>query len=284
MNWKLMDTIKLTIALAPFEAWFSEMLMAELAEIGFDTFAETGIGFEAYCNERNYYPEKRDLLFQSKAGKIRIDWKEEKIAAQNWNEIWEKNYFSPLVIKDILVVRAPFHSNYPNYPIELVIEPNMAFGTGNHETTSLMMETMLGMEIKGKKVLDMGCGTGILSVLSSKRGAGEVVAIDIDPWAIDAVSGNIVLNNTPNIKAIQGDARDIGNQTFDILLVNIQKNVILNDMHTYSEALRADGIVLFSGFFESDIPDIIEVAKRFGLCFISSRAKNQWVVAEFRKG
>jgi ribosomal protein L11 methyltransferase len=278
-----MDTIKLTIALTPFETWFSEVLMGELAEIGFDTFAETGDGFEAYCGERKYNPEKRDLLFRSKTGKIRIDWKEEKIAAQNWNEIWEKNYFSPLVIKDMLVVRAPFHTDYPRYPLELVIEPNMAFGTGNHETTSLMMETMLETEIKGKKVLDMGCGTGILSVLSSKLGAGKVVAIDIDPWAIEAVSGNQVLNNTPNIRVIQGDAREIGNLTFDILLVNIQKNVILNDMHIYSEALQSDGIVLFSGFFESDIVDIIEATTRFGLTFISSRAKNKWVVAKFRK-
>lgn len=278
-----MDTIKLTVTLTPFEAWFSEVLMAELAEIGFDTFTETDHGFEAYCGERNYDPEKRDLLFRSKAGRFRIDWNEEKIAAKNWNEVWEKNYFSPLTIKETLVVRAPFHTDYPRYPIELVIEPNMAFGTGNHETTSLMMETMLEMEIKGKSILDMGCGTGILSILSSRLGAGEVVAIDIDPWAIEAVSGNLVLNNTPNITVIQGDAREIGKRTFDVLLVNIQKNVILNDMQKYSEALQSGGTVLFSGFFESDIADIIQAAIRFGLNLVSSRAQNQWVVAKFRK-
>jgi ribosomal protein L11 methyltransferase len=278
-----MDTIKLTVSLTPFETWFSEVLMAELAEIGFDTFTETEDGFEAYCREGNYNPEKRDLLFQNKIGKIRIDWKEEKISAQNWNEIWEKNYFRPLVIKEMLVIRAPFHTDYPRYPIELVIEPNMAFGTGNHETTSLMMETMLETEIKGRSVLDMGCGTGILSVLSSKLGAKEVLAIDIDPWAIEAVSGNLILNNTPNITILQGDARDIGYRTFDILLVNIQKNVIMNDMHTYSEALHSGGIVIFSGFFESDINDIIQAATRCELNFVSYKVNNQWVVAKFRK-
>ena len=278
-----MDTIKLTVTLTPFVTWFSEVLMSELAEIGFDTFTETNDGFEAYCSEKEYCPDKRDLLFRTKADKIRIDWKEEKITAQNWNEIWEKNYFSPLIINEMLVVRAPFHTDYPRYPIELVIEPNMAFGTGNHETTSLMMETMLGMEIIRKKVLDMGCGTGILSVLSSKLGAEEVVAIDIDPWAIEAVSGNLVLNNTPNITAIQGDARDIGKRTFDILLVNIQKNVILNDIQKYSEALQASGTVLFSGFFESDVAEITRAATSSGLNFVSSGAKNQWAVAKFRK-
>jgi ribosomal protein L11 methyltransferase len=279
-----MNTFKLTVSLTPFESWFSEVLMSEMAETGFDSFVETGDGFEAYCAEKQYNGEKLDLLFRSRTGKICITWKEEKIPAQNWNEIWEKNYFSPLVINDMLVVRAPFHTDYPGYPFELVIEPNMAFGTGHHETTSLMMETMLETEFKGAEVLDMGCGTGILSVLSSKLGACDVLAVDNDPWSVEAVSGNLVLNEVHRITPVLGDARSIGKRTFDILLVNIQKNVILSDMSSYSDALRPGGIVLFSGFFESDLPEIREAAGNCGLTFNSAKTKKQWVVAVFSKG
>ncbi len=276
-----MDTSKITLTLTPFESWFADLLMAEMAELGFESFVETGTGFEAYIPESNYDREALNILLSDRQEPFSLAWSEETVPAQNWNEVWEKNYFKPLVIADRVLVRAPFHTNYPSCPIEIVIEPNMAFGTGNHETTSLMMETMLGMDFSEKTVLDMGCGTGILAILASRLGASAVTAIDIDQWSFDAVMENRVTNHAPNIDPVLGDAGMIGDRKFGIALVNIQKNVILNDMAAYSAALQLGGLILFSGFFETDLPDIQQVAEKEGLQFISKKVKNNWTVAVF---
>jgi ribosomal protein L11 methyltransferase len=278
-----MNTIKITVTLTPFESWFAEILMAEMADLGFESFVETDNSFEAFIPEKNHSKEVSDHLLGYRKEGFELHWSEEIIPAQNWNEVWEKNYFRPLVIKDRVVVRAPFHAEYPACPIEIVIEPNMAFGTGNHETTILMMETMLEMDWKGKTVLDMGCGTGILAILASKLGAPDVMAIDIDRWSFDAVSENRLINNTIHIKPALGGAEVIGDHKFDVLLVNIQKNVILSDMATYSNALLPGGKILFSGFFEADLPQIQQSAESLRLKLISKKVKNNWIVAVFQK-
>jgi len=258
-------------------------LISEMAGIGFESFLETGFGFEAFISEKSYHRDVLADLIKCQDEKFNLDCKEEKIPEQNWNEVWEKNYFQPLVIKDQVLIRAPFHTKYPECPVGIIIEPNMAFGTGNHETTSLMMETMLEMDFRGKSVLDMGCGTGILSILASKLGAGEITAIDIDPWSFDATSENRIINNTPNVLPVLGDAGMIGNHQFDILLVNIQKNVIMNDMAKYTIALLPGGSVLFSGFLGADLSDVRKMATSAGLKFISKKQRNHWTVAVFHK-
>lgn len=233
----MINTVRLTVTLFPYESWIADLLMGEMAGLGFDTFEETTEGFEAYIPENLYREDPLNALFSLWEADCRISRVAEIIEARNWNEVWEKNYFQPLVIQDKVVVRAPFHQSYPACPIEIIIEPKMAFGTGNHETTSLVMETMLEMDFTGKSVLDMGCGTGILAILASKLGARDVTAIDNDPWSFEATSENILLNKTLNVKSLTGDSASLKNTKYHTILANIQKNVILNDLEHYHSAL-----------------------------------------------
>jgi len=306
-----MNTIKITLTFHPYESWMADLLMADLADQGFDTFQETETGFEAYIPEQRFNAAIFSDWAKQKSGEYRLEWQQETIPAQNWNEVWEKNYFQPLVIKDKVLVRAPFHTDYPPCPIEIIIEPNMAFGTGNHETTSLMMETMLEMDFEGKTVLDMGCGTGILAILASKLGASEITAIDNDPWSVEAVTENRVINNTPNVVPVLGDGNTLPGEgvsnlgegvsnlgegvsnlgegvsnsliSFDTVLVNIQRNVILADMDQYARVLKPGGQILFSGFYEPDLPAIVEKAADYALGFSSFTTRNNWVVVVMEK-
>lgn len=277
-----MDTIKISINTQSADSWLSDVLMAGMADLGFDTFEETETGFEAYIPERMYNQELLQNLVQEVSGEFSVHFTEEIIPARNWNEVWEKNYFKPLVIRDQVVVRAPFHTEYPVARHEIVIEPNMAFGTGNHETTSLMMEVMLDMDLDGKSLLDMGCGTGILAVLAAMRGADPVTAVDIDEWSYTATLENSLLNNTPQVRALLGDAGLLGSECFDVILANIQKNVILVDLAKYRSVIHSGGEILLSGFYAADMDDILKEAARLGLEFVNFREKNKWVVVRLR--
>jgi ribosomal protein L11 methyltransferase len=278
-----MNTIKATFTVQPYEEWVCAVIMAELSVFGFNTFVDTDTGFEAYIPENLYQEE--DLVWMKKATPEghELSYSLETIPAQNWNEEWEKNYFKPLVIGDQVVVRAPFHTDYPDTLYEIVIEPKMAFGTGNHETTSLMMETLLELDLEGKKLLDMGCGTGILAILASMCGADPITAIDIDEWSFEATIENSTLNGAGNIKVLLGDASLLGEETYDVLLANIQKNIILADIEVYARVLNPGGILITSGFYQSDLPDIQKAATDCGLDFLTFEEKNQWVMAMFSK-
>ncbi len=267
----------------PAGQWVADVLMAGMAEVGFDTFVETEDGFEAYIPEKLYNRDSIEAVIGEVSGETDIRFAEETIAARNWNEEWEKNYFRPLVISDQVVVRAPFHNDYPRCRYEIVIEPKMAFGTGNHETTSLMMEVILELDLTGKSLLDMGCGTGILAILASMTGAGPVTAIDIDEWSYNATVENSALNSILNITTMMGDSGLLGSETFDVVLANIQKNVIMNDLPVYSEVLQPGGQMLLSGFYKTDLPDIRKSAELNGLLFKEFRERNNWVVVIFIK-
>lgn len=278
-----MDYIKIDFKTPEAPEWFNELLMAELGDIGFDSFQEKAGGFEAFIPAKLYSEEKLTGLLAEQAVGFVKSWEKELIPDQNWNDVWEKNYFSPLVVSGRCVVRAPFHTDYPTCEYEIVIEPNMAFGTGNHETTSMMMEILLGEDAKGKSVLDMGCGTGILAILASMLGAAKIKAVDIDEWSYSGTIENAQLNRIQNITPALGDASILGDDSFDIILANIQRNVLLNDMEKYVSVLNPCGKLMMSGFYYADLPAIREKAQNLGLSDAGYLEKNNWVACTFKK-
>lgn len=278
-----MDYTKITIEITPFQEWLRDVLTAQFGEIGFDSFAETDTGFEAFIPEKKFGEAEMNAILDGFRGDFSFDIRKETIKGQNWNEVWEKNYFKPLVVSDECVIRAPFHTDYPRTRYEIVIEPNMAFGTGNHETTSMMIETILENEMAGKTVLDMGCGTGILGILASMKGAEKVTAIDIDEWSYKGTLENAGLNGINNIEVKLGDASLLGAEKYDVIFANIHKNVLMNDLPAYFDNLLPGGLLLLSGFYTHDIADLKAKAESLGLTDAGHKSKNNWVVHAYKK-
>lgn len=278
-----MDYQKVSIKITPFQEWLCDILNAEMAAIGFDSFIETENGVDAFIPADSYSEESLTPILEACEKDFSFEVKTEFIKDQNWNEEWEKNYFQPLVVDNECVVRAPFHYDYPTLKYEIIINPNMAFGTGNHETTTLMLEFILQNDMKDKTVLDMGCGSGILGILASKKGAKSVTAIDIDKWSYDGTLENTGLNNITNISAKQGDASLLGDKKYDIIFANIQRNVLLNDMPVYNNVLNNGGLLIMSGFYTKDMQVIKEKAESLGLKDAGFRKMNDWVAYCFEK-
>ncbi len=276
-----MDYIKISININPVNDWYPYVLIANLGSIGFESFMEVESGIEAYIRENEYNENDLKKLLSSKPDDVEINWNKEFIQEKNWNEEWEKNYFNPLVIGGECLVRAPFHKEYPKCRYEIIIEPNMAFGTGNHETTTMMMEAILVEDMNEKEVLDMGCGTGILGILASMKGAAKVTAIDIDEWPVKGTAENAELNHIKNLKVQKGDARLLGNETYDIILANIHKNVLMEDLPAYAKVLKDKGKLFISGFYLEDLSEIESKAFSCGLKATGCQEKNKWVVAGF---
>ncbi len=272
MNYK-----KLIITIAPFAEWMRDVLASQLGEIGFESFEETETGLDAFVPEKMFSEQNLNDVLKMYENEFKFTVEKEIIKSRNWNEVWEKNYFKPLVINDECVIRAPFHTEYPKAKYEIIIEPNMAFGTGNHETTSMMIEYILENEITGKKVLDMGCGTGILGILASMKGAEKVTAIDIDEWSFNGTKENSALNNIDNIEVKLGDVSLLSEDKYDFIFANIQKNVILADLPVYKGSLKKDGKMFLSGFYENDVDDIKNVAEKMELKDAGLKVKNNWV-------
>jgi len=278
-----MDYIKTTININPFEEWLRDVLMSQLAEIGFESFMEIESGLEAFIQAKLYDESQFEFVLSSFSEDFSFSVDNELIKSQNWNEEWEKNYFEPLVIGGECMIRAPFHTTFPHAKYEIIIEPNMAFGTGNHETTATIIESILQNDLTGKTILDMGCGTGILSILASMKGAKQITAIDIDNWSFEGTLENAKLNNIKNIEAKLGDANSLGDKTFDLIFANIHKNVLLNDMQAYYEVLNPEGTLIMSGFYTEDIPDIKAKAESLGMKDAGFVEKNNWVAHSFTK-
>ena len=256
-----------------------EILVAYLAEAGFEMFEETADGLKAFIGEGNYDEAKLEEEVISKFPDI--SYSVSQIQQQNWNELWEKN-FEPMQIGDVYI-RAPFHDSMPGVKHELIIEPKMSFGTGHHATTSLMILEMLKTDFQGKTVLDMGCGTSLLAILASKLGAIRILAIDIDDWAVENSIENCARNNVHNVEAIKGNSSSLNGMHFDIVLANINRNVLLEDMPAYAKVIPAGGLILFSGFYESDMEAIQNSAAANGFRLLNSDAMNQWAVMRFSK-
>lgn len=280
---KNMDYQKVTITITPFQGWLRDILNAQLAEIGFDSFMELEDGFDAFVPAENYSEENIKSVLKAFKDDFSFDVKTEFINDQNWNKEWEKNFFKPLVIGGECMIRAPFHTEYPNAEYEIVIEPNMAFGTGNHETTATIIESILQNDLTGQTILDMGCGTGILSILASLKGADFITAIDIDKWSYEGTLENAELNNIKNIEVKLGDASLLGKESYDLIFANIHKNVLLDDMPAYYKVLNEGGTLIMSGFYTEDIPDIKAKAESLGLQDAGFVEKNNWTAHSFTK-
>lgn len=258
----------------------SGILVAELSEIGFNTFDETSEGLKAYIPSQDYKADQlqkvldRYNLFAPLKINLNI------IPHQNWNAVWEEN-FNPVNVSKECYIRAPFHQP-KGVKYEIVIEPKMAFGTGHHETTFLMASMLLEMEVENKKVIDMGCGTGILAILAAKMGAQTVDAIDIDPVASQNAKENAMVNNV-KIDVFTGDAGLLRNKSADIILANINRNILLKDLQAYENTLHQNGVLLLSGFYTDDLPFIREKSEYLYLTLTDHQSKNNWVAARFEK-
>ena len=274
-----MDFIQITLY-APAE--FNDILTAELSQYGYDTFMETDEGLCAYITDDIFSePDLQAVLDKYRETAGEINYTIEKIEKKNWNEEWEKN-FEPLIIASTCSVRASFHPQPEGIAYDIVINPKMSFGTGHHETTTLMIENQLEVNHAGKRVLDMGCGTAILAILACKLGAAGVLAVDIEDWTVDNARENANLNGCPGIEVRLGDAAVIQEeQPFDIILANINRNVLLADLPVYAQILAPGGTLIMSGFYTEDLPLIKEKAASVGLTFKNNLIKNNWVSVVF---
>jgi ribosomal protein L11 methyltransferase len=262
---------------------FREILIAELAEIGFDSFLETDEGFDAYITEDLFQREAYQALFLQYAEASGLSVKEGVMAKVNWNEEWEKHY-DPIEVEGQVYVRASFHSPKPEFKYEILINPKMSFGTGHHATTYGMLSHQLTLDHQGKRVLDIGAGTGILAIMAHLLGATSVEAFDIDEWCVENGNENFALNNMEGIKMKQGTVREVNPQgTFDIVLANINKNVLLDEMEIYSRLVKNTGYLLLSGFYEHDIADITAKASAFSLKLENQKTKDNWAALILKK-
>ncbi len=257
----------------------SEILIAELGNVGFESFVENENGVVAYIQKNEWNAAILEDIFILKSDEFQIEFSKKEVAQTNWNAEWEKN-FNPIEVDDLVSVRAPFHKNI-SLKYDIVIEPKMSFGTGHHETTHMMIQHLLHMDVKGKSVLDMGCGTGILAILAEKLGATNLDAIDIDNWCYVNSLENVARNHCKNISVAEGDASII-KKKYDVIIANINRNILLNDMEVYKKALHKDGILLLSGFYKADIQIIKSKVATLDLIFVKQLERNNWVALQFR--
>jgi len=257
----------------------SEILIAELGEKPFESFIETDNGFSAYIQKDLWTNDILDDIYLLHSPEFNISHTIEEIAQVNWNEEWEKN-FDPIDVDGKCHVRAPFHPK-TNAEFDIVIEPKMSFGTGHHETTHMMIQHLLETDITNKKTLDMGCGTAILAILAEMKGAKPIDAIDIDNWCYLNSIENAQRNNCYEITVYEGDATLLKDKNYDVIIANINRNILLNDMQQYVDSLKKDGILLLSGFYNEDIPFIDASCTEKGLTFVKKFERNNWVSLKY---
>ena len=278
-----MNYIEVKIQITPCSEVSTDLLSAFLGEIGFDSFVSFEEGLFAYISSSLFDEDRMKRSFALVPVDCAIDYSVIEIPDRNWNEEWEKNYFTPIVIGNECVVHSSFHTDIPEVKYDILIDPKMSFGTGHHETTSTMMEMMLKTSFENKVELDMGCGTAILSILASMRGAKSVTGVDIDEWAYENALENIQLNHISNIDILLGGSEQIAGKKYDIILANINRNVLLENMKIYSACMNENSELYMSGFYKEDIPVISEEANRCGLVLETYTEKNRWVGTKFVK-
>lgn len=255
----------------------AEMLIAQLSEAGFDGFEESEDMLKAFIPEKDYDKQ----MLKELAYKYQLDYTEQAIPEQNWNALWESN-FQPVVVDDFVGIRASFHEAIPGVEHEIVITPKMSFGTGHHATTFMMLQQMRNIPFSGKSVFDFGTGTGVLAILAEKLGATSVFAVDNDDWSIENARENCQFNNCALVELEKKDSANTGRR-FDIILANINKNVILENMNTLAEGLNPDGMLLISGLLEADENDILAKAGEAQLLCIKKTSRSGWISLKINK-
>ena len=278
-----MQYLEVTFTVNPVSETANDIIAALAAELGFESFVESEQGTIGYV-PINQYDEQalNEALADFPMPDTKVTFTTCEMEDKNWNEEWEKHFFEPIVVDSRCVIHSTFHKDYPKADFDIIINPQMAFGTGHHQTTRLIISYLLDIELNGKTVLDMGCGTSILAILASMRGAKALTAIDIDEWCVNNSIDNLALNNINNIKVFQGDASSLASEgPFDVIIANINRNILLADMQYYVARMNQGGEIYFSGFYESDLPIIQAEAERLGLRYISHRVEKDWTAAQF---
>ncbi len=280
-----MNYYEVRIGITPFSEEVSEIVIAQLCDIPFESFINEDGVLKCYIKERDFSPEIIDLaLSELNDSGFELNVSAGLIVNSNWNILWESN-FEPIIIDERCVIKASFHKGIPNAKYNIIIDPKMAFGTGHHHTTRLMIESMLDISFDGKRVMDMGCGTGILAILAAKMGSlCPVYAVDIDDIAVESVKENTFVNGvSEKIKAVEGDSSILDDKIFDIILANINRNIILSDIEKYSSSLVSDGCLLLSGFYSDDAAMIESEGAKYGLKAIFKRSIDNWTVMKMVK-
>lgn len=270
-----MDRIKVTYKFSEIDPW-NEVAIATLSELGFDSFVEFDEGIEAYIDENKFDSAllKEDVLAEIEQH-VKTEVSIEKIPFQNWNAVWESD-FTPVFVEDKLTILAPFHDKSLAVGLPIYIQPQMSFGTGHHQTTWMMSKILLDMSQVPSTVLDMGTGTGVLAILAEKLGSESILAIDIEPWSVDNTVENSERNGCEKIKALCGDIDLITGLQFDLILANINKNILKSHMKQYSKALKKGARLALSGFFDSDVEELVQHADQYGLVFDCKIVKETW--------
>ena len=261
---------------------YAEIFIARLNEIKYESFSTDAGGLKAYIRFDLFNKEKLTEIVNDISSFTKIDLSINSIKKENWNADWENNY-SPVHINKDCVIRAHFHDRFPNIEHEIIITPKMSFGTGHHETTFLVMNQIFELNLEGKHVLDIGSGTGVLSILASKLGAKKIVGIDIDKWAYENAIENLKLNNISNIQFLEGTVESIGKNMYDVVLANINRNIILADIHKYVRAMRPKSDIILSGFLKQDVKIILNKIKQLKFNLVASKNKNKWQMLHLRR-
>lgn len=277
------DYREVRINLNPSSETASDLMAAFLSDIGFESFVPDEQGLTAYIAEKDFNPEELRRVLEGFPMPIDVTASDTLVEGRDWNEEWEKNYFQPIVVGNQCVIHSTFHKDVPQARYDIVIDPKMAFGTGHHSTTSLILGYLLSMNLEGRSVIDMGTGTGILAILAMMRGASQATGIEIDPMAFENAIENVRLNST-NVKLICGDASALESlEPADLFIANINRNIVLADMSAYVAALKKGGSMILSGFYEQDIPLLENRAASLGLTLAEKRIDNSWAAILFRK-
>lgn len=278
-----MKYLEVTFTTHPCNETVNDVVSALAGDIGFESFVECEGGIQAYIQQALFNKEVLDeMISEFPIPNAKVEYTVKEAEDKNWNEEWEKNFFQPIIIGDRCVIHSTFHRDIPQAEYDIVINPQMAFGTGHHETTSLIIGELLDNDLQGKSLLDMGCGTSILAILARMRGAAPCTAIDIDEWCVRNSLENIELNGVDRISVFQGDASLLKDQgPFDVIIANINRNILLNDMKRYVSCMHPGSELYMSGFYVDDIPVIQAEAEHNGLRFVHHKEKNRWAAVKF---
>lgn len=263
----------------------ADILAALLGEIGFDSFDSSNNILNAYILENLYDEQSVIQVLDSYPFCHLLNWTKSIVEGKDWNEEWEKNSFKPIIIKDSCAIHSSAYDKFEGIKYDILINPKMSFGTGSHETTTLMIERLLSTELNGKKVLDVGTGTGILAILSSMMGANSVTGIELDPVAAENSESNLRLNNIENVNVINGDITFLkdGEENFDLVLANINRNILIHDMPYYASKLKAGGMLQLSGFYKEDVEILEDEANKYGLKRVYQDERNNWNILVLKK-